>query len=166
MLALHSPYPPREREGYCLNTSSPHRGFLSFSPSHLLQTTSPGRRKGYEELLGCQEQEIAGTNCRSPGWPRWLCRVCPLPSVLVPLTEFPFPPATEQALPTGATALARAWVQVEATRPLPVLPETAGVWLRGYIKEVSDCKNTNQPQRDWAHSTRSGQGLPAALTRY
>ena len=83
MLALHSPYPPREREGYCLNTSSPHHGFLSFSPSHLLQTTSPGRRKGYEELLGCQDQEIAGTNCRSPGWPRRLCRACPLPSVLV-----------------------------------------------------------------------------------
>lgn len=81
--------------------------FLIFSPSHLLQT-SPGRRKGYEELLGCQEQD---TNFCSPGWPRWLCRACLfLQFWCLSLTDFPFHCATEQALPTRATGLAREWV--------------------------------------------------------
>lgn len=41
-------------------------------PSHLLQTMSPGRRKGYEELFGCLEQETAGTD-----WPRCLQSASP-----------------------------------------------------------------------------------------
>lgn len=64
---------------------------------------SPGRRKGYEELFGCLEQETAGTN-----WPRCLQSASPS---LVPFSDW-FPLATEQALPSRVTVLARTWVQV------------------------------------------------------
>lgn len=61
------PYPPRDRR-VLPNISSPHHGFLSSSPTHLLQMPL-GRRKGHKEFLGCQEQEILGTICHSPGYP-------------------------------------------------------------------------------------------------
>lgn len=131
----------REREGYRLNTSSPHHVSLSFSSSHLLPTMSPGRRKGYEELFGCLEQETAGTN-----WPRCLQSASPsLGSDAILQLASPY----HRAGPAFKSHCAgKSLGASEAVRPLPPLCEMQEFCSEAAGRRfLSDVKHPSSPGR-------------------